>query len=344
MSSEKILSAYCLTDTHGSVWLAPGGSVMEDMPILGISSCLLGNKVRYDGQHKYDDWLVETLGKYVSYEPVCPEAECGLGIPREAMRLVGDFTSPRLITTNSGIDHTQRMLDYSRGKLEELTKRGLCGYIFKSKSPSSGMERVKVYPPEGGAGQKKGIGIFANEFMIAFPLLPCEEEGRLHDPDLRENFIERIFVMHRWNKLLEGKLNPGTIISFHARHKLLLMAHNPQLYRETGKLVAEVSHLPIEQFLPEYISLIMKAMSFSATRSKHQNVLQHILGYFKNDLNSSEKAEMLELIESYKARFVPLIVPVTLLNHYVRKYDKQYLAEQYYLNPHPMELALRNHV
>ena len=157
-------------------------------------------------------------------------------------------------------------------------------------------------------------------------------------------FIERIFVMHRWNQLLKGKVNQGAVISFHTRHKLLLMAHNPQLYRESGKLVAEVSHMPIEQFLPEYISLIMKAMSFSATRSKHQNVLQHILGYFKNDLNSSEKAEMLELIESYKARFVPLIVPVTLLNHYVRKYDKQYLAEQYYLNPHPMELALRNHV
>ncbi len=312
--------------------------------ILGISSCLLGNNVRYDGQHSYNAWLVETLGKYVEYIPVCPEVGIGLPIPREALRLVGDIEAPRLITVFSKEDYTDSMISFSQAKIHDLLNKELCGFVFRSKSPSSGMERVKVYPENGGMSQKKGVGIFARELMKAMPLLPCEEEGRLHDAVLRENFIERIFVMNRWHELKRSGLTPKSIIDFHTRHKLLLMAHSPQLYREMGKLVAAVAQFSMDQFQGQYLGLLMKACSLHASPSKHQNVMQHILGYFKKDLSAFEKAEMLDLIASYKAHLIPLIVPITLLNHYIRKYEKPYLAEQYYLNPHPMELALRNHV
>jgi uncharacterized protein YbgA (DUF1722 family)/uncharacterized protein YbbK (DUF523 family) len=317
---------------------------MEDKLKLGISSCLLGHKVRYDGQHKYDHWLVEILGQHVSYVPVCPEVGCGLPVPREAMRLVGDPLSPRLLTVQTGIDHTPRMLDFCRRQIAELETEKLCGFVFKSKSPSSGMERVKVYPEKGGAGDKKGVGIFARELMRAMPLLPFEEEGRLHDPVLRENFIERIFVMHRWRQLLEGKPDRGAFVEFHTRHKLLVMAHSVVIYRELGKLVANIAKYSPGEFSEAYLQLLMQALARPATRSKHQNVLQHILGYFKNDLASPEKAEMLDLITGYRAGLLPLIVPVTMLNHYTRKYGQPYLASQYYLDPHPRELALRNHV
>jgi uncharacterized protein YbgA (DUF1722 family)/uncharacterized protein YbbK (DUF523 family) len=317
---------------------------MEYIPVLGISSCLLGHQVRFDGGHKYDPWLVETLGAHVEFFPVCPEVGCGLPVPREAMRLVGDPEAPRLLTNKTGIDHTQRMLDFSRAKVEELAKMELCGFVFKSKSPSSGMERVKVYPEKGGVAQKKGVGIFARELMKAMPLLPSEEEGRLHDATLRENFIERVFVMARWNILKREKPTPAKIVQFHTRHKLLLMAHNPKLYREMGKLVAEVkAHKPAE-FAALYLEMLASAMASHATPARHQNVLQHILGYFKQDISADEKAELMELIDVYRARLVPLIVPVTMLNHFARKYRKDYLLQQYYLNPHPRELALRNHV
>ncbi len=317
---------------------------MEETLKLGISSCLLGNQVRYDGQHKYDSWLVETLGRHVSYVAVCPEVECGLPIPREAMRLVGDIDNPRLVNTNSGTDQTKRMLDFCARKIAELAGADLCGFVFKSKSPSSGMERVKVYPAQGGAGVKKGVGIFARELMKAQPLLPFEEEGRLHDPGLRENFIERIFIMQRWRQLMKAGFSSGSLVNFHTRHKLLLMAHSPQLYREMGKLVATVSQYNPRDFAAIYIEQLMRATAFAATPSKQVNVMQHILGYFKAELSADEKAEMIHLIDSYKSHLLPLIVPLTLLSHYARKYDKSYLLEQYYLQPHPWELALRNHV
>lgn len=310
---------------------------------LGISSCLLGNKVRYDGQHKYDAWLVEQLGVYADYIPVCPEVECGLPIPREAMRLVGNADNPKLLNTNSATDQTERMQSFCTRKIKELAEQDLCGFIFKSKSPSSGMERVKVYPAKGGVASKNGIGIFARAFMEAFPLLPVEEEGRLHDPILRENFIERIFIMHRWKELMQTKIKAGDIVDFHSRHKLLLMAHSPAHYKSMGKMVGEIKQYKLTDFLPLYLEQLMLATKKHATKSKHQNVLLHILGYFKQDLSQDEKAELIEIIEKYKANHYPLIVPVTLLNHYTRKYNKAYLTEQYYLNPHPMELNLRNH-
>lgn len=317
---------------------------MEDKKIkLGISSCLMGNKVRYDGQHKYDLWLMEELGPYVDYVPVCPEVECGLPVPREAMRLVGNPESPLLLTVKTQKDITPMMQAFCTRKINELAKQNLCGYVFKSKSPSSGMERVKVYPEKGGVASKNGIGIFAKAFMDAFPLLPVEEEGRLHDPVLRENFIERIFVMQRWLEMTSSKPKTANLIDFHTKHKLLLMAHSPAHYKSMGKLIADVKSYPMQDLLSIYLEQLMTALKKTATRSKHQNVLLHILGYFKQDLTSDEKAELIEIIDKYKASHYPLIVPVTLLNHYVRKYDKPYLAEQYYLNPHPLELNLRNH-
>lgn len=316
---------------------------MESKLTLGISSCLMGNKVRYDGGHKYDSWLVETLGNYVDYVPVCPEVGCGLPIPREALRLVGDASAPRLITQKTQIDHTERMLQYCQKEIDNLQTKGLCGYVFKSKSPSSGMERVKVYPAAGGAASKTGVGIFARAFIQAFPLVPVEEEGRLHDPVLRENFIERIFIMHRWLRLMANELTVRSLMEFHTRHKLLLMAHSPAHYRSLGVLVAKSHELPLAEVHREYLLQLMTATKKPATPARHQNVLLHILGYFKKDLTTSEKAELVELIDQYRAGLVPLIVPVTLLNHNVRKYAQEYLAGQYYLNPHPLELKLRNH-
>jgi len=316
---------------------------MEKKIKLGISSCLLGNKVRYDGQHKYDSWLVDELGHYVDYVPVCPEVECGLLVPREAMRLVGNAEEPKLLTVNTGKDITPQMLSWSEKRIAKLAKENLCGFVFKAKSPSSGMERVKVYPAKGGAAAKTGVGIFAREFMKSFPLLPVEEEGRLHDPVLRENFIERIFIRHRWQEMLSQKPKAGDIVNFPTRHKLLLMAHSPAHYRSMGKLVAEVRKYAQSDFQTEYLLQLTEAMRKHATPARHQNVMLHILGYFKTDLTAAEKAELIELIDNYRAGLLPLIVPITLLNHYVRKYDKPYLAEQYYLNPHPMELKLRNH-
>jgi uncharacterized protein YbgA (DUF1722 family)/uncharacterized protein YbbK (DUF523 family) len=316
---------------------------MEAKIRLGISSCLMGNKVRYDGQHSRDSWLVDVLGQYVEYVPVCPEFECGLPIPRPAMHLVGNPGSPKLIVIKDGTDITDQMLKFCAKRIPGLAKEQLCGFVFKSKSPSSGMERVKVYPENGGISEKKGIGIFAREFMKAYPLLPVEEEGRLLDPILRENFIERIFIMQRWLKMMNTKPKLKDLLAFHTRHKLLLMAHSVEHYRSMGKLVASATHQNLNEILVTYFEMLMQATRKPATKSKHQNVMLHILGYFKKDLTSDEKAELIDIFNKYKAEHYPLVVPITLLNHYVRKYDKPYLAEQYYLNPHPMELNLRNH-
>lgn len=309
---------------------------------LGISRCLLGDKVRYDGGHKHDPFLTRTLGEFVEYVPVCPEVECGLPIPREAMRLVGNPDAPRLVTQKTGLDHTRRMQDWALSRLDELEQENLCGFIFKSKSPSSGMERVKVYAENGNLiGQS--VGVFARMFMQRFPLLPVEEEGRLHDPLLRENFIDRIFVLRRYRDMLKAGQTLGNLVTFHTRHKLQILAHSPEIYRAMGRLVAKGKELPKDQLFKNYFELLMHAMRMKATPPKHRNVLQHIMGYFKNDLHPEEKQELLDLINKYARGIVPLIVPVTLLNHYVLKYEEFYLQDQTYLHPHPMELKLRNH-
>ena len=315
---------------------------MDEKIKLGVSACLLGHKVRYDGGHKRDRFITDILSRYVEYVPVCPEVETGLGIPREALRLVGDPVSPRLVTVKTNRDTTERMLRYARRKIIQLEKENLCGFIFKSKSPSSGMERVKVYN-EKGMPVNKGVGIFARVFMEHFPLIPVEDEGRLHDPRLRENFIESIFTLKRWREALVGKGGLSTLVDFHTRHKLLIMSHSPNHYRAMGKLVAAGRQVPVSELFSTYESLLMEAMKLKTTIKKNINVLQHIMGYFKKQLSRDEKQEVLEIIANYRNGDVPLIVPITLMNHYVRKYREAYLSRQFYLKPHPIELHLRNH-
>lgn len=311
---------------------------------IGISRCLLGDPVRYDGGHKKDSYLVHTLGTYFDYVPVCPEVECGMGVPREPLRLVGDPVSPRMKTTRSNVDCTAQMQSWSNKRVRELGKENLCGFIFKSRSPSSGMERVKVYNEKTGIPATIGKGIFARTFMDHFPLHPAEDEGRLNDPGLRENFIERIFVYDRWRTLISGSPRTADLIHFHTRHKLLILSHSTDIYRALGKITATVRKSEFQKALDDYQALLMKAMKLKATVKKQTNVLQHMMGYFKNILSSDEKKEVLEVIDQYHDEQVPLIVPLTLIKHFVRKYDQPYLKEQIYLDPHPIELKLRNHI
>jgi uncharacterized protein YbgA (DUF1722 family)/uncharacterized protein YbbK (DUF523 family) len=322
--------------------LPKGTRKMDDAIKLGISSCLLGNKVRYDGGHQHDRYLTDTLGRYVCYVPVCPEVECGLPIPRETLRLVGDADSPRLMTSKSGRDFTDQMKSWAERRLAELANQGLDGFIFKRMSPSSGMERVKLYSPEG-MPSNRGVGIFAKAFMDRFPLLPVEEDGRLHDPILRENFIQRIFVHRRWRTLASSNMTRGGLVDFHTTHKLLLLSHSEKEYREMGRLVAHAKEMSLEQLFSRYEEMLMTALKKRSTINKHVNVLTHILGHFKLLLGSEEKQQALEILDNYHQGLVPLIVPVTLLNYFVKKYKSDYLSKQHYLDPHPLQLKLLNH-
>lgn len=310
---------------------------------IGVSTCLLGQKVRYDGGHKHDRYITQTLGQFFTFVPVCPETECGLGVPREAMRLVGEIENPRLVTNKTQQDHTEQMKRWIEKRLAQLEREDLCGFIFKKGSPSSGLFRVKVYN-QAGHPANTGRGLFAAAFTSRFPRIPVEEEGRLHDPMLRENFIEQVFALKRWRETLGNSPSVGNLVAFHTREKLLLMAHSPNHYREMGKLVANGKQIETDDLYDHYASLLMDALALKATCAKHTNVLMHILGYFKKNISSDEKKETLELIDNYRNGQLPLIVPVTLLNHFVRKYQHPYLSLQTYLTPHPLDLQLRNHV
>jgi uncharacterized protein YbgA (DUF1722 family)/uncharacterized protein YbbK (DUF523 family) len=310
---------------------------------LGISTCLLGENVRYNGGHSLDHFLRDTLGKYVGYVPVCPEVECGFGIPRETFRLTGDPKQPRLVTSKTGVDHTDRMEAWAKKRVSEIESEDLCGFIFKSDSPSSGMERVRVYDYNG-VPSKVGVGVFARIFMEHFPLTPVEEDGRLHDPILRENFIDRIFTYRRYRDIIRSKKLVRSLVAFHTMNKLLLMAHSPKQLNQMGSLVAHSGEISKSELIRQYEKLLMGSMALKPSPAKHTNVLQHAMGYFKKNLSSDEKQELLEVIDEYRNERIPLIVPVTLMNHYVRKYDQPYLKDQTYLNPHPLELQLRNHV
>jgi uncharacterized protein YbgA (DUF1722 family)/uncharacterized protein YbbK (DUF523 family) len=316
---------------------------MNEKIKIGISSCLLGENVRYDGGHKRDRYLTDILGKYVQWVPVCPEVEYGLPIPREAMRLTGNPDMPHLVTRKTGVEHTEGMLKWAEKRLTQLEKEDLCGFIFKSRSPSSGYKGVKVYSSSG-MPSMKGQGIFAHAFLRHFPLIPVEDEGRLNDAKLRENLIERIFVFQRWKSFIKAGSRVKDLISLHTEHKLLLMSHSQKHYTLLGRLVADTKKQEKEKFLHDYISQLMEGLKLIATVKKNTNVLMHIMGYFKKNLSSDEKAEILEIIDNYHMGLIPLVVPVTLLNHYVRKFDVSYLKRQHYLNPHPVELMLRNHV
>mgnify|MGYP001812690349 CR=1 FL=1 len=315
---------------------------MEKNFKIGISSCLLGNEVRWNAGHKHDKYLTRTLGRFVDYVPVCPEVEAGFGVPRESFRLVGDPDAPRLVTFKSKTDHTDRMVAWAKQRVKELENENLCGFIFKSDSPSSGMIRVKVYN-EKGMPHKIGIGIFARAFMEHFPLIPVEDDGRLNDPLIRENFILQIFTMNRWRDNLSGRKTMGKLGDFHTRNKLLILSHSQKHYRLMGKLVANGKQMPIEDLYHQYESLLMEALKLKTTIRKNSNVLQHLMGYFKKELTADEKQELLEVFGQYRDGYVPLLVPITLINHYTRKYDQPYLKQQTYLNPHPLELKLRTY-
>lgn len=314
---------------------------MEKVKI-GISTCLLGEKVRYDGGHKLDRYITDTLGHYFEWIPVCPEVEYGLPVPREAMRLVGTPDSPRLVTINTGVDHTEGMLKWAEVKLKELAKEELCGFIFKSKSPSSGIGGVKIYTLYG-MPSRRGTGIFGGAFTRAFPLIPVIDDGRLYNPSLRESFIEKVFVYKRWNELIKQDAHVKDVIKFHTEHKLLILSHSPKHYSALGRLVANAKKYKREHFRSEYIKLLMEALSLIATVKKNTNVLLHMTGYFKKQLSLDNKQELLSVIDNYHKGYVPLVVPLVLIKHYVRKFDETYLMRQYYLNPHPLELMLRNH-
>jgi uncharacterized protein YbgA (DUF1722 family)/uncharacterized protein YbbK (DUF523 family) len=309
---------------------------------IGVSTCLLGENVRYDAGHKLDRYITDTLGQYFEWVSVCPEVEYGLPVPREPMRLVGDPDSPHLVTIRTGVDYTASMLKWAEKKLKELEKKDLCGFIFKSKSPSSGIGGVKVYTSSGMPSQR-GVGIFGGAFMQHFPLIPVIDDGRLHDLSLRENFIERVFIYKRWREFMEKGGLVRDLIIFHTEHKLLILSHSPKHFSILGQLVASAKKYKPEDFHSEYIKLLMESLRLIATVKKNTNVLLHIAGYFKKQLPADDKKELLEVIENYHKGYVPLIVPIVLIKHYVRKFDEPYLKKQYYLNPHPLELMLRNH-
>ena len=310
---------------------------------LGISRCLLGDEVRFDGGHKRDSFLTDVFGRYVEWVPVCPEIEAGLGTPREAMRLVGDPQNPRLVTIKSGTDHTRALETLTTNRIAQLMELDLSGYVFKKGSPSCGIERVRLYN-EQGMPNRNGVGLFARAFIEQFPLIPVEEEGRLCEPTLRENFIEEVFCYRRWQNLVQSGVTRQTLVRFHTIHKYLLLAHSPQQYKVLGRLVGQAQQHRPKELTSRYGELFMKALAVKATVRKHVNVLQHILGYFKERLGAREKAELLVVIGDYHQGLTPLIVPLTLIKHYVQTYEIDYIRDQVYLNPHPKELMLRNHV
>jgi len=310
---------------------------------LGISQCLLGNAVRFDGGHKRDGFLTDVLSRYVEWVPVCPEVEAGLGVPREPIRLVKSVGQPRIMTVKTAIDRTATMLRFSTQRIRELAELNLCGYVFKSNSPSCGVERVRVYSTHG-MPSRSGVGIFAGAFMATFPLLPVEEEGRLNDPAIREHFIERIFCYRRWQNLISSRVTRRELIGFHTRHKLLLLSHDRERYQSLGQLVAHADAYPMHDLVDRYGLAFMQALRRRSTVRKHADVLQHIAGYFKHMLDKDGKRELRQVIEEYHRGLVPLVGPLTLINHYVRLFEVEYLQQQIYLNPHPKELRLRNHV
>lgn len=308
---------------------------------VGISSCLLGNLVRYDGAHKYNSYIERTLGQYFKFRAFCPEVEAGLGTPRQAVQLREVEQHIRVVgVKDHSLDVTEALQQV--GEKQRNWLEGLCGYILKKDSPSCGMERVKVYKNDIPA--RSGVGVFANYLQTHFPTLPIEEEGRLGDPGLRENFIQRVFVRHRWQQMLEQPLTVNALMSFHSRHKLIAMSHDQNRARELGRLIADVRADNIDTLAQRYIVDLMACLKIVATRGNHVNVLQHIQGYLKQNIDSNDKQELVEIIETYRLGSVPLIVPLTLLRHHFRKQPDAFIDGSFYMTPHPAELSLLNEI
>jgi uncharacterized protein YbgA (DUF1722 family)/uncharacterized protein YbbK (DUF523 family) len=313
---------------------------------LGVSSCLLGSKVRFDGQHKRDDFLCDLLGPMVEWVAVCPEVELGLGTPRETARLVRAADGLRMVMPKSGRDLTAAMTAFAARRVRRLDDYELDGYVLKKDSPSCGLERVKVYAAAapGAMAVRDGVGLYAQALKARFPDLPLEEEGRLHDPRLRDNFVERAFAYRRLRQLFAGRWTVGALVAFHTAHKLLLLAHSPEGYRELGRLVARAKTLPRDELRAQYRTRFMAVLAVLATPGRHANVMQHMVGYLKDALDADSRDELLAAIDDFRRGLLPLVVPVTLLRHHLRRHRVDYLLGQVYLEPHPKELMLRNHV
>lgn len=310
---------------------------------IGISQCLLGDKVRYDGGHKHSKICTELLSQRFDFIPVCPEMGIGMGAPREPIHLQGhiDETTVRAVGSRSpDLDVTEKLENYAREKAAELSQ--LCGYIFMGRSPSCGLGGIKVYHDNGYPAGRRAPGIYAREFVQLHPLLPVEEEGRLRDSKLCENFVARVYAWQRWQALKAAGLSAARLQEFHARHKYLLMAHRPESYRHLGRLVALAHQRPMEQVAQDYIHEFMTTLKIVASNRSHSNVLQHLMGYLKNQLEASDKQELLKLIDDYRDGRIPLIAPLTLLRHHLKAHPNAYVEKQVYLEPHPPELMLRN--
>ncbi|PSJ45791.1 hypothetical protein C7H85_10495 [Zobellella endophytica] len=304
---------------------------------IGISSCLLGQRVRFDGGHKRSDFCSELLAKFVEFVPLCPEMAIGLGAPRPSIRLL-NRDGIILAQSAGGEDLTAPLRDYGRQMAARL--EGLSGYILCAKSPSCGMERVRVYHQSGKGNAKEGTGIYAAELMRALPLLPFEEDGRLNDPVLRENFVTRVYALHDWQTLVRRGITPSRLIAFHSRYKYLLMAHHGDSYQALGRLLSDLSR-EVEPKAQIYIRGLMQALSRRVGRSGHTNVLQHLQGYFKRQLSARQRQELTRTIHQYREGILPLLAPITLFRHYLEEHPNDYLRRQVYLNPHPEALRLR---
>ncbi len=312
---------------------------------IGISSCLLGEAVRFDGGHKRDSYIVGTLGQHFHFVPFCPEMAIGLGAPRQTLRLIridGEVRVRGNETHELDVTDALRATGTERAALHPE----LCGYILKGKSPSCGMERINIdqgwtreRPPE-----KTGVGQFAEVFMAARPEIPCEEEGRLGDPLLRDHFITRVFALHRWRQMLKDGLSAKALLDFHAAHKLLLLAHHPQTYTDLGRLLADLRHADLERLSQEYLLTLMTGLGHIATRDRNGNVLQHLMGYLREALDDGDREALARIIHDYREGRVPLILPITLLRHHFRRHPHPHVAGQVYLDPSPPELMLRHGV
>ncbi len=314
--------------------------LMDKIPV-GISSCLLGQNVRYDGGHKKNEYITETLGQFFHFIAFCPEMASGMQTPRPPIQLRQTDQGVRCVGVKDQQFDVTAQLQQSASKQAHWLAE-LCGYILKKDSPSCGMERVKVY--KGDYPHRVGTGIFAHYMQTHFPLLPLEEEGRLGDPHLRENFIQRVYVMQRWKQLIESGLSIHKLTVFHSRHKLIAMSHEQNQARALGKLAASANTENLQQVSQQYAEDLMKCLKITATRGNHVNVLQHIQGYLKTQLDKEDKAELIETIENYRLGYLPLVVPITLLRHHFRKNPDPFIDRSFYMTPHPQELAALNDI
>jgi len=295
--------------------------------------------VRFDGGHKQNRYILDTLGGYFCFKPFCPEMAIGLGVPRDSIRLIDRNGRTEAVSNKyPQRNFTQPMIDIAQQQAH--WHRQIFGYIVKKDSPTCGMERVRLY--RGDLPRRDGIGVYTQIMMENFPTLPVEEEGRLADPVLRESFVKRVFINKRWQDLLGNGLDWGALTDFHARHKLILYSHDQNLGRELGRELAAAHRQPIAEYAPAYLAQMMDILKIFAQRSNHVNVLEHIRGYLKQNLDKSDKQELTDSIENYRLGRLPLIVPITLLRHHFRRNPDAYIGRSYYLQPHPDELMLLN--